>query len=118
MNKEQLVRETARRTGLSEAQSSRVCAAIVDLVIETLLRRERLVIANFGVLKPLLRSKRTAVNPLSKAVYIIPPRWDVKFLPSQYLKNAVNEPVLPDASDAAPVEIIVPVPERRRRKAG
>ncbi len=114
MNKDQLIRETARRTGVSEALAGRVLASFMDAAFEALLYKDRIVIANFGVLRPVLRSKRTAVNPLSKAVYAIPPRWDVKFLPSAYLKAAINDTGLKGQEDTRPVEIVVPEPERRR----
>ena len=112
MNKEMLVREIVRRTGVRHDQSLGMTNALMDIVTETLGRGDRLVLANFGVLRPVRRASRTAKNPISGVQYNIPVRFDVKFTPSEYLKLSLNE-ALKSEGVGQPVEIVVARAEKR-----
>jgi nucleoid DNA-binding protein len=67
----------------------------IDLLIETigeqLLKKEKVVISNFGTFKVVKRKKKKVINPNDGNEMIIPAKNIVKFYPSISFKEALQE---------------------------
>ena len=63
MNKGGLVGEVARRTGLSKAEVARVVDASIDAIRESVVKGERVTLADFGTFERKHRNERIARNP-------------------------------------------------------
>ncbi len=67
----------------------------IDLLIETigeqLMKKEKVVISNFGTFKVVKREKKRVLNPNDKNEMIIPAQNIVKFYPSKSFKEALQE---------------------------
>ena len=63
MNKGGLVAEVSKRTGLSKADVGRVVDATIDAVRDSVVRGERVTLADFGTFERKHRNERIARNP-------------------------------------------------------
>jgi DNA-binding protein HU-beta len=77
MNKGGLVAEVAKRTGLSKAEVGRVIDASIDSIRDSVVRGERVTLADFGTFERKHRNQRVARNPRKPAVPIVVPARDL-----------------------------------------
>ena len=63
MNKGGLIAEVSKRTGLSKADVGRVVDASIDSIRETVVKGERVTLADFGTFERKRRNQRIARNP-------------------------------------------------------
>ena len=77
MNKGGLVADVAKRTGLSKADSGRAVDAAIDTIRDTVVKGERVTLADFGTFERRRRNKRVARNPRRPTVDIVVPARDV-----------------------------------------
>ena len=63
MNKGGLVAEVSRRTGLSKADAGRAIDAVIDSIRDSVVRGERVTLADFGTFERKHRNERIARNP-------------------------------------------------------
>ena len=67
----------------------------IDLLIETigeqLMKKEKVVISNFGTFKVVKREKKKVINPNDRNEMVIPAKNIVKFFPSKSFKEALQE---------------------------
>lgn len=77
MNKGGLVAEVSKRTGLSKADVGRVVEAAIATVKDTVVRGERVTLADFGTFERKRRNKRIARNPRKPETPIVVPPRDV-----------------------------------------
>lgn len=77
MNKGGLVAEVAKRTGLSKADVGRVVDASIDTIRDTVVRGDRVTLADFGSFERKHRNKRIARNPRQPDVPIVVPARDL-----------------------------------------
>jgi DNA-binding protein HU-beta len=77
VNKGGLVAEVSKRTGLSKADSGRAVDAAIDVIRDTVVKGERVTLADFGTFERRRRNKRVARNPRKPAVDIVVPARDV-----------------------------------------
>jgi len=90
MNKGGLVAEVAKRTGLSKADSGRVVDAAIDTIRETVVRGERVTLADFGTFERKHRNERVARNPRKPDVPIVVPARDLPaFTPGKEFRENV-----------------------------
>lgn len=90
MNKGGLVAEVAKRTGLSKADVARVVDATIDSVRESVVKGERVTLADFGTFERRHRNERIARNPRKPAVPIVVPARDLPaFTPGKEFREQV-----------------------------
>ncbi len=77
MNKGGLVAEVSKRTGLSKADVGRVIDAAIGAVRDTVVKGERVTLADFGTFERKRRNKRVARNPRKPQTPIVVPARDV-----------------------------------------
>ncbi|MFN8232944.1 MAG: HU family DNA-binding protein [Actinomycetota bacterium] len=90
MNKGGLVAEVAKRTGLSKADVGRVVDASIDTIRDTVVRGDRVTLADFGSFERKHRNKRIARNPRLPDVPIVVPSRDLpSFTPGKEFREQV-----------------------------
>jgi len=77
MNKGGLIAEVSKRTGLSKADAGRAIDASIDVIRDTVIKGERVTLADFGTFERKRRNKRIARNPRKPATPIVVPARDV-----------------------------------------
>jgi len=77
MNKGGLIAEVSKRTGLSKADAGRAIDAAIEVVRDTVIKGERVTLADFGTFERKRRNKRVARNPRKPATPIVVPARDV-----------------------------------------
>jgi DNA-binding protein HU-beta len=90
MNKGGLVAEVSKRTGLSKADVGRVVDASIDTIRETVVKGERVTLADFGTFERKRRNQRVARNPRKPDVPIVVPARDLPaFTPGKEFREHV-----------------------------
>jgi DNA-binding protein HU-beta len=90
MNKGGLVAEVANRTGLSKAEVARVIDASIDAIRDSVVRGDRVTLADFGTFERKHRNERIARNPRKPDVPIVVPARDLpSFTPGKEFRAAV-----------------------------
>ena len=90
MNKGGLVAEVSKRTGLSKADVGRVVDASIDAIRETVVKGERVTLADFGTFERKRRNQRIARNPRKPDVPIVVPARDLPaFTPGKEFREHV-----------------------------
>ena len=72
MQKTELIRLLAERTGLSQAQAREAIDAFTDIVGEALAAGEKVSIPGFGTFEVRVRNERQGVNPQTRQPITIP----------------------------------------------
>ena len=91
MNKSDVVRALANRTGLTIQNSESYLDALLDLIGLSLACGEPVNIYGFGVFEPRERGPVKRRNPRTGEIHSVPPKMAVGFRPSAILKSRVNE---------------------------
>ncbi|MGN1392943.1 MAG: HU family DNA-binding protein [Succinivibrionaceae bacterium] len=91
MNKLELVKSMAQKTGLSEKKNRDALDAILNTFIQVVADGEAFNLAGFGTMKVTYRLPRVARNLQTGEVINIAARKAVVFTPSNALKEAVNQ---------------------------
>ena len=86
----QLSEAVYREIGLSKSESSDLVQAVLDQVIEALLRRETVKLTAFGSFSLLWRGPSLGRNPQTGKEVAVPPRYMVSFRPSHILRRHVD----------------------------
>jgi DNA-binding protein HU-beta len=90
MNKGGLVAEVSKRTGLSKADVGRAVDAAIDAIRETVVKGERVTLADFGTFERKHRNQRVARNPREPDVPIVVPARDLPaFTPGKEFRHQV-----------------------------
>ena len=90
MNKTQIIEETARRMGLSQAETGRLLEATLQVMSDALLRGDDITIQSFGSFRVVKREQHRFYNPVRKMRMIAPPKLVISFKTSRQLHEAVN----------------------------
>jgi DNA-binding protein HU-beta len=77
MNKGGLIAEVAKRTGLSKADAGRAIDAAISVIRDTVVRGERVTLADFGTFERKRRNRRIARNPRRPETPIVVPARDL-----------------------------------------
>ena len=93
LTKNDIVRTLAEKYELEIAATRRVVQGTLDMIVESLLRGDRIELRNFGVFEVVERAPRIARNPkaTSQEVYI-PKRKMVKFTQGKIMEEKITEP--------------------------
>jgi len=90
MNKGGLVAEVAARTGLTKADVGRAIDAAIDTIRDSVVRGERVTLADFGTFERKHRNERIARNPRKPDVPIVVPARDLpSFTPGKEFREQV-----------------------------
>jgi DNA-binding protein HU-beta len=90
MNKGGLVAEVSKRTGVSKAEAGRVVDAAIDAIRDSVVRGERVTLADFGTFERKHRNERIARNPRKPQVPIVVPERDLpSFTPGKEFRGQV-----------------------------
>ena len=90
MNKGGLVAEVSRRTGLSKADAGRAIDAMIDSIRDSVVRGERVTLADFGTFERRQRNERIARNPRRPQIPIVVPARDLPaFTPGKEFREQV-----------------------------
>ena len=90
MNKADLVRSIADKTGVTQTLADKVLEAALESVKETLVKGEGIRLAGFATFDVVRTAPRTGRIPKTGETVAIPSRLKVRFTPSESLKKAVN----------------------------
>ena len=71
-------------------KARKLVESIFELITEVLIKGESLHFKKFGKITVVKRKERKGVHPATKSNIVIPEGRRVKFVPSQKLKNALN----------------------------
>ncbi|AYP68634.1 hypothetical protein EalM132_00122 [Exiguobacterium phage vB_EalM-132] len=99
MNKQEMVKAIAGKTGLTQVDVSKVLTELQSLTIETLEKGEKVQLTGFLNIKPVYRAARQGFDPLKKVAMAIEPTVGVSVKAGEQLKKAV---VGLDVADFAP----------------
>ncbi|MBI3037874.1 HU family DNA-binding protein [bacterium] len=91
MKKIELVKEIAKQTKLPQSQAAMALETTLDIIKNTLKKREEIRLVGFGSFKVATRKSRTGINPQNKQTIKIPARTVAKFIPGKQLKEMINK---------------------------
>ena len=91
MNKVELVKVVADKTGLTQKEVNAVVDTMFDTVIADLAKGNEVALAGFGKFVVKTRAARESINPRSKEVVKVPACKAVTYQPSKSIKEAVNK---------------------------
>jgi len=90
MNKNELINEVARKTGLSRRESEVGVQTMLDLVAKEISRGGKITLTGFGTFDVGKRKARSGVNPRTGDPIKIPASKMPRFRPSRTLRNQVK----------------------------
>lgn len=90
MNRAELIRQVANKTGLSRKVAADAVNAVFETISEALAAGERVTLVGFGSFEVRHREARRGVNPATGARIEIPPRQIPAFKAGRSLKQAVG----------------------------
>ncbi len=91
MNKQELVKELAQRSGLTQKAVKTVLDAILEEIILILEEGESYNQTGFGTFKTEKKKERKSYNPALKKRMLLPVSKKIVFRPSDRLKRRMNE---------------------------
>ena len=91
MNKQELIKEVAKKASITNVEAEAVRKAFVDTVKKTLKTGDKVQLVGFGSFSTVKRAARTGVNPKTKKAIKIPAKNVAKFSPGKDLKEMVNK---------------------------
>ena len=109
LTKNDIVRTLAEKYELEIASTRRVVQGTLDMVLDALLKGDKVELRNFGVFEVIERKGRIARNPKSKQEVFIPERKVVKFKPGKVMEDKITTPSMKGG--------IQPAPARKRENA-
>ena len=110
LTKNDIVRTLAEKYELEIASTRRVVQGTFDMIVEALLKGDKVELRNFGVLEVIVRAGRIARNPKSKQEVFIPERKVVKFKPGKVMEDKITTPSMKGG--------IQPAPARKKESSG
>ena len=90
MNKNDLVVEVAKKSGMSKADVSKAVDATLEVITEALKKNDDVRLVGFGTLSVSERSASEGRNPRTGAPSKIPASKRAKFRPGKGLNDALN----------------------------
>ena len=90
MNKEELVKEVAKKAKVSQKAAADVLSATIDTVQKTVAKGKKVTLVGFGTFEARKRKARTGRNPRTGEPVQIPARTAVNIKAGSKLKDALN----------------------------
>jgi nucleoid DNA-binding protein len=103
LTKNDIVRTLAEKLEEEIAQTRRIVQGTLDMILEALIKGDKIELRNFGVFKVVDQRSRIARNPRSpKQEYLIPDRKIVKFEPGRLMEERITAPSMKGGIQPAP----------------
>ena len=106
MTKNDIVRTLAEKYELEIASTRRVVQGTLDMVLEALIKGDKVELRNFGVFEVIERKGRIARNPKSRQEVFIPERKVVKFKPGKVMEDKITTPSMKEVQATTAVVVI------------
>lgn len=90
MNKDELVKEVAKKTKLSQKATADVITAVLETVEKTVSKGNKVTLVGFGTFEPRKRAARTGRNPQTGAALKIPAKTIPVFSAGKKFKEIVK----------------------------
>lgn len=90
MTKKDIVLKITDQTGIKQVDVKKVVQKTFDVIIDSLIRNEKVELRNFGVFKIKERKARFGRNPRTGESVPVPPRKVVVFKPGLEMKNKIR----------------------------
>lgn len=90
MNKTELVKQVAERTGLSKKDTEATLTVLTDVLTEVMATGDKITLVGFGTFESVEKPERTARNPRTGETVTIAACKSPKFKASKALKDTVN----------------------------
>ena len=90
MTKKDIVLKITDATGIKQVDVKRIVQKTFDIIIDSLIRSEKVELRNFGVFKIKERRARFGRNPRTGESVPVPPRKVVIFKPGLEMKNKIR----------------------------
>lgn len=91
MNKTELIAEVANKAGLSRKDAEKALGAVVETIMEAVVKGDKVQLVGFGSFETKQREARTGRNPKTKETIEIPATRVPVFKAGKALKDAVAE---------------------------
>lgn len=91
MNKTELVKQVAERTGLSKKDTEATLTVLTDVLTEVMATGDKITLVGFGTFESVEKPERTARNPRTGETVTIAACKSPKFKASKALKDTVNK---------------------------
>lgn len=91
MNKTELIAEVAKKNNITKKEADAVVNSVLDAVIETLAKGEKVQIAGFGTFEVRARSERQGRDPRTNKPMTIPASKSPAFKAGKSFKDEVNK---------------------------
>lgn len=90
MTKKDIVLKITDMTGIKQVDVKRIVQKTFDVIVESLIRSEKVELRNFGVFKIKERRARSGRNPRTGENVPVPPRKVVVFKPGLEMKQKIK----------------------------
>ena len=90
MNKSELVASVAEKAGISKKDADKAVAALLDSVVDTLKKGDKVALVGFGTFEVRERAARDGINPLTKAPIKIAASKNPVFKAGKAFKDAIK----------------------------
>lgn len=90
MNRQELIRAMATKTGQTQKDTEASLIAFMDVVMESLAKNERIGLVGFGTFEVSERAEREGTNPQTKERILLPSSKTPKFRASKAFKDMLN----------------------------
>ena len=90
MNKKDIVLRITDQTGIKQVDVKKIVQKTFDVIVESLVRNEKVELRNFGVFKIKERKARFGRNPRTGESVPVPPRKVVVFKPGLEMKQRIK----------------------------
>jgi len=91
MNKQDLVAEVAKKSGLTKASAEKCMNSFMEVVTKQLAKGDKISLVGFGTFSVTKTAARTGKNPRTQETIKIPAGKRPKFSAGKALKDAVNK---------------------------
>ena len=91
MNKSDLITEIAEKCNIYQKDSKEIIDAVFDILAEKLIKGEKVVMSGFGSWYVVKRKEKICRNPQTGEKVFVPEKNAIKFNPSQYISDNLNE---------------------------
>ena len=92
LTKNEIVRTLSEKFEVELASTRRIVQGTLDMMLESLLKGNKVELRNFGVFEVIDRKGRIARNPKSREEVYIPERKVVKFKPGKVMEEKITRP--------------------------
>ncbi len=86
MNKTELIKSVSKKTRLTQKDCALCLDALKEVVAETLIHGEAIVLSGFGRFFTKFKPQRKGINPITKDFMVYPSKFVPSFCPSTILK--------------------------------